>query len=1376
MSSYALFTYVRYTKANTPPKLYCNICRRGFLSTALKNRHSCGSKRLIKGRFKCKNCLFETESRTSIEGHVRFCNFQCEPSDFDLIERVMNSSNAEQLRLCPFCNKGFSPESNFREKHIAECEKNKNRCKLNTTEWECKICGKKYLLKQAAISHVHTLHQDPSIDIRGGGKRKLPKFRYRAVDIELHTADLNNVSISNYLFSKSFDVIKDQLIDSSVKAYPIFRFIVVKKKGLPDENIFSLFFSVEITLIHIENYKSIVKHWTDIGLIKFDQSQTLGSGFELIELHSVSIMMYQFRSEIGKGAPIIPTTFLKNNRIVKIINVPHANVDCFHICICAADLIYHRRKCGENPFLKASTRKLRRESGRAIIDYFSLNLNSFSELKSFSPMKISDIPKVEKYVKPFTFNVYRLEQYKKGEKVEYSLRTVFVSRNHLPVEARIINILFFEGHYYLINKLTNLIERIQGRRHRTSNFCYNCLNSFDERYTNIQEHLERCILGVKTNISYPHEGEKKEFKRFEMSLLKPYFAVSDFECSLLEVKKQDLEKTEKTKRLRKHSVNSVCVVMYTDENLDNFPYKEFEKYRYYYDRVKDDSPAECERLMKDFIIHLNECAHFFVKWVDTLDGDKQVEELKKIHLNEYLKCTECMFCKKPFVDIATPTKVFHHDHFRRKYIGALCANCNFKARKTSQLDVFFHNASYDSNFILENLNFSEFPLEEKGWRCSMKGQKISLMCGKLIKFRDSYALLPLSLAKLAKKLKDCDCHYQKKYLPFSPRGKQIFPYNYISTVSRFDETKFPDKIHFNNDLGDPLDEQTYITAKSFFDEKFSTIGEWNKYYVTMDVLCTIDVLISMRNYLFKIVRLDLLSAFSLPDLALNSLLLDLLGKQELNLVSSPDMYDAFLKATKGGISWAALRHYHIPEKRRENDHLLYLDLKSSYPHAFTYPLPVADWKYIDINEPVSLIKYMKEMDMSKKGCLVKIDCFSPKETHDYLNDLPPIISKTSFDSSYYPKMEGYRKGNNVEKLIGHLGPATEEFFTCHELSVMLELGVVITKVHAVIEYSAKSFARDFITKISNERQRAILEDNDALSFIIKTFLNSIFGKCLLDKLKYNQVNIVTNETQLERRVRNIRFKAATVQKYSALVTSHQRKAHLDSLVHVGCVILGISKMVLINHHYTLKKYIHTITYITPKPIFRSLYFDTDSCIILIKNISKKELHRLFKDKMQNMFDWSNLPLSHPLHNKENRFKIGVLKNETEGREIQEVNALGAKVYDVIFFPDQIDVNGERYSDVNKCKGVPTIISGTFSVDHYRQSHKHFASANPNVCINAEIPYFVVEANMRKTYTYSISKKVLNPYDRKRYVLPNSYDSLSLNHFRISEIEKKKNVK
>ena len=130
------------------------------------------------------------------------------------------------------------------------------------------------------------------------------------------------------------------------------------------------------------------------------------------------------------------------------------------------------------------------------------------------------------------------------------------------------------------------------------------MNSFDARYTDIGEHLKMCILGVKTRISYPKKGEQKKFKRFSLTLLKPFFAVADFESSLLYIEKKESIVSQKTKRVKKHSVNSVCVVIYTDVNLDNFPYDTFELYRYYYDEVKDDSQKECERLIKSFILHL----------------------------------------------------------------------------------------------------------------------------------------------------------------------------------------------------------------------------------------------------------------------------------------------------------------------------------------------------------------------------------------------------------------------------------------------------------------------------------------------------------------------------------------------------------------------------------------------------------------------------------------------------------------------------------------------------------------------------------------------------------------------------------------------------
>ena len=71
--------------------------------------------------------------------------------------------------------------------------------------------------------------------------------------------------------------------------------------------------------------------------------------------------------------------------------------------------------------------------------------------------------------------------------------------------------------------------------------------------------------------------------------------------------------------------------------------------------------------------------------------------------------------------------------------------------------------------------------------------------------------------------------------------------------------------------------------------------------------------------------------------------------------------------------------------------------------------------------------------------------------------------------------------------------------------------------------------------------------------------------------------------------------------------------------------------------------------------------------------------------MSHIFDWSNIAENHPLFTTENRFKIGLLKNEVDGYEIQEVNAVGSKMYNIRFFRDTIDRKTlKTLADMNKC--------------------------------------------------------------------------------------------
>ena len=99
--------------------------------------------------------MYETEKRDCIIKHKEvLCRGM--NNDIDLIERVMSSRNTPQVQLCPYCEKGFSING-YRNQLISECRKLNNPEKVSTKQWECRLCGKCYMLKSSAISHIRTI-------------------------------------------------------------------------------------------------------------------------------------------------------------------------------------------------------------------------------------------------------------------------------------------------------------------------------------------------------------------------------------------------------------------------------------------------------------------------------------------------------------------------------------------------------------------------------------------------------------------------------------------------------------------------------------------------------------------------------------------------------------------------------------------------------------------------------------------------------------------------------------------------------------------------------------------------------------------------------------------------------------------------------------------------------------------------------------------------------------------------------------------------------------------------------------------------------------------------------------------------------------------
>ena len=121
----------------------------------------------------------------------------------------------------------------------------------------------------------------------------------------------------------------------------------------PEEKIWSMYFSVDIEELHVISYMTSIRKWVDAGMLRFHESKSMGSGFQLIELHFVHIIFLEYKSDVGSGNDItLPLNIYRHYKVVRVINNPPHLKNCFHICLMVAKYIKEKRELGLNQFIK----------------------------------------------------------------------------------------------------------------------------------------------------------------------------------------------------------------------------------------------------------------------------------------------------------------------------------------------------------------------------------------------------------------------------------------------------------------------------------------------------------------------------------------------------------------------------------------------------------------------------------------------------------------------------------------------------------------------------------------------------------------------------------------------------------------------------------------------------------------------------------------------------------------------------------------------------------------------------------------------------------------------------------------------------------------
>ena len=192
--------------------------------------------------------------------------------------------------------------------------------------------------------------------------------------------------------------------------------------------------------------------------------------------------------------------------------------------------------------------------------------------------------------------------------------------------------------------------------------------------------------------------------------------------------------------------------------------------------------------------------------------------------------------------------------------------------------------------------------------------------------------------------------------------------------------------------------------------------------------------------------------------------------------------------------------------------------------------------------------------------------------------------------------------------------------------------------------------------------------NDFEKDLYKLMNNSVFGKTMENLRKRVDIKIVRSheDEKLRKLIAKPSFARHKIfDNDLAGLHMFKNKLVLNRPIYVGMSILDLSKILMYDFYYNLKKqYGDNISL---------LYTDTDSLLMEIQT------NDFYQDMAQqiDLYDTSDFPKDHHLHTTKNKKVLGKMKDECAGEPIIECVCLRPKMYSVI----------KKDGNIKKAKGV-----------------------------------------------------------------------------------------
>ena len=737
-------------------------------------------------------------------------------------------------------------------------------------------------------------------------------------------------------------------------------------------------------------------------------------------------------------------------------------------------------------------------------------------------------------------------------------------------------------------------------------------------------------------------------------------------------------------------------------------------------------------------------------------------------------------------------KVREHNHFNGKYRGASCQSCNVKEGKCKQIPVFFHNGSrYDFHFFVTEL--LKYETEHKKVNILPKTSEnyISISYGSYFKrlvFLDSYRFMLKGLSDVAKSLDEKDykilsnefslgetqlsltdretsfqvgskaLHRSDSKLRFELiKQKGFYPYEYIDSIERLNETSLPSIDKFYSTLKqETITEEQYEHAQKVWKTfNCKTLLDYHNLYLKTDVLILADAFEKFREFYLTKHNIDPCYCVSSPSLTWQCGLK--YTNTELNLLTDNNMFLMFEKGIRGGFSGVlGSRHVKTNNKylgdynpEKPSNYLLYLDANNLYGWAMSQPLPVGDFKWEDPKRFDEIFQRCKEDE--NYGCILEVDLEIDEETKNRTFKFPlaPFKRKIEKDelSDYQLKYlnNNIEKVGNTEKLVLDLYDK-EKYVVHYKLLEFYEkMGMKIKKIHNIISFKEEPWLAKYINLNTEERKKAKTNFEKDL---FKLNNNAFYGKTLENIRGKKKIKLTSSSKEAKRYTSKASYSDHIIFNENLVgILSNVFSITFNKPIYLGMCILDYSKLLMYQFYYE--------TFNKLFPDNEVCYMDTDSLFINVYSFKKKnekvyEEFDIYKDleKIKDQLDTNEYPASHPLHSLKNKKVIGKFKDELNGEIIKEAIFLRSKAYSFLVAKSTSDPKA-----IKKLKGITySIVKNQITFEDYK-----------NCLFGENISYTgnsFLHTKKHRMFVEEVNKKTLSPFDDKRYILEDGINTLA----------------